>query len=174
MSTINYDLTRIKALAFDVDGVLSADVIPLHPSGEPMRTVNIKDGYAIQLAVKKGLHIAIITGGRTDAVRKRFAGLGVSDLYLGSAIKIHDYRDFRDKHGLADEEILYMGDDIPDYEVMRLCGLPCCPADAAPEIKETAVYISHRNGGYGCGRDVVEQVLKAQGKWMAHEKAFGW
>ena len=114
MSTINYDLTRIKALAFDVDGVLSADVIPLHPSGEPMRTVNIKDGYAIQLAVKKGLHIAIITGGRTDAVQKRFAGLGVSDLYLGSAIKIHDYRDFRDKHGLADEEILYMGDYVPD------------------------------------------------------------
>ena len=123
MSTINYDLTRIKALAFDVDGVLSADVIPLHPSGEPMRTVNIKDGYAIQLAVKKGHHIAIITGGRTDAVRKRFAGLGVSDLYLGSAIKIHDYRDFRDKHGLADEEILYMGDDVPDMEVMRECGL---------------------------------------------------
>ena len=134
MSTINYDLTRIKALAFDVDGVLSADVIPLHPSGEPMRTVNIKDGYAIQLAVKKGLHIAIITGGRTDAVRKRFAGLGVSDLYLGSAIKIHDYRDFRDKHGLADEEILYMGDDVPDMEVMRECGLPCCPKDAAPEV----------------------------------------
>ena len=115
MSTINYDLTRIKALAFDVDGVLSADVIPLHPSGEPMRTVNIKDGYAIQLAVKKGLHIAIITGGRTDAVQKRFAGLGVSDLYLGSAIK----------------------------------------------------------GGYGCGRDVVEQVLKAQGKWLSDD-AFGW
>jgi len=126
MSTINYDLTRIKALAFDVDGVLSADVIPLHPSGEPMRTVNIKDGYAIQLAVKKGLHIAIITGGRTDAVQKRFAGLGVSDLYLGSAIKIHDYRDFRDKHGLADEEILYMGDDVPDMEVMRECGLARC------------------------------------------------
>lgn len=81
---------------------------------------------------------------------------------------------FEGKYGLQDEEILYMGDDIPDYEVMRLCGLPCCPADAAPEIKETAVYISHRNGGYGCGRDVVEQVLKAQGKWMAHEKAFGW
>ncbi len=173
MSTINYDLTRIKALAFDVDGVLSADVIPLHPSGEPMRTVNIKDGYAIQLAVKKGLHIAIITGGRTDAVRKRFAGLGVSDLYLGSAIKIHDYRDFRDKHGLADEEILYMGDDVPDMEVMRECGLPCCPKDAAPEVKAVACYISYAEGGYGCGRDVVEQVLKAQGKWLSDD-AFGW
>lgn len=173
MSTINYDLKKIKAIAFDVDGVLSADVIPLHTSGEPMRTVNIKDGYAIQLAVKKGLYIAIITGGRTEAVRKRFAGLGVQDLYLGSAVKIHDYRDFRDKHGLKDEEILYMGDDIPDMEVMQACGLPCCPKDAAPEVKSIARYISHAAGGYGCGRDVVEQVMKAQGKWMADD-AFGW
>ena len=173
MSTINYDLKKIKAIAFDVDGVLSADIIPLHTSGEPMRTVNIKDGYAIQLAVKKGLHIAIITGGKTEAVRKRFAGLGVQDLYLGSAVKIHDYRNFRDKHGLKDEEILYMGDDIPDMEVMQECGLPCCPKDAAPEVKSRARYISHAAGGYGCGRDVVEQVMKAQGKWMADD-AFGW
>lgn len=173
MSTINYDLKKIKAIAFDVDGVLSADVIPLHTSGEPMRTVNIKDGYAIQLAVKKGLHIAIITGGRTEAVRKRFAGLGVQDLYLGAAVKIHDYRDFRDKHALKDEEILYMGDDIPDMEVMQECGLPCCPKDAAPEVKSIARYISYAAGGYGCGRDVVEQVMKAQGKWMADD-AFGW
>lgn len=173
MSTINYDLKKIKALAFDVDGVLSADVIPLHPSGEPMRTVNIKDGYAIQLAVKKGLHIAIITGGRTDAVRQRFAGLGITDLYLGSAVKIHDYRDFRDKYELTDDEILYMGDDIPDIEVMRACGLPCCPKDAAPEAKAAARYISPANGGYGCGRDVIEQVLKVQGKWMSDD-AFGW
>ena len=129
MSTINYDLSRIKALAFDVDGVLSSTTVPLHPSGEPMRTVNIKDGYAIQLAVKKGIRIAIITGGRTEAVRIRFAGLGVTDLYMGSAVKIHDYRAFRDKYGLADDEILYMGDDVPDIEVMRECGLPCCPKD---------------------------------------------
>ena len=151
---INYDLKKIKALVFDVDGVLSAETIYLHPNGEPMRTVNIKDGYALQLAVKCGLHVAIITGGNT--------------------VKTRVYAHLKEKYGLQDEEILYMGDDIPDYEVMRLCGLPCCPADAAPEIKETAVYISHRNGGYGCGRDVVEQVLKAQGKWMAHERAFGW
>ncbi|HJD76968.1 MAG TPA: HAD-IIIA family hydrolase [Bacteroides reticulotermitis] len=173
MSTINYDLSRIKALAFDVDGVLSSTTIPLHPSGEPMRTVNIKDGYAIQLAVKQGIRIAIITGGRTEAVRLRFAGLGVTDLYMGSAVKIHDYREFRDKYGLADEEILYMGDDIPDIEVMRECGLPCCPKDAAAEVKAVSKYISHLEGGYGCGRDVVEQVLKAQDKWMA-EDAFGW
>ncbi|NCC09271.1 MAG: HAD-IIIA family hydrolase [Bacteroidia bacterium] len=173
MSTINYNLSAIKALAFDVDGVLSADVLPLHPSGEPMRTVNIKDGYALQLAVKRGLHIAIITGGRTEAVRQRFAGLGISDLYMGSSVKIHDYSDFRDKHGLEDHEILYMGDDIPDLEVLKQCGLPCCPKDAAPEVKQIAKYISHATGGYGCGRDVIEQVLKAQGHWLS-EDAFGW
>ena len=173
MSTINYDLSRIKALAFDVDGVLSSTTVPLHPSGEPMRTVNIKDGYAIQLAVKKGLHIAIITGGRTEAVRIRFAALGVKDLYMGSDVKIHDYRDFRDKYGLSDDEILYMGDDVPDMEVMCECGLPCCPKDAVPEVKSVAKYISYADGGRGCGRDVVEQVLKSHGKWMA-EDAFGW
>ena len=173
MSTINYDLKKIKALAFDVDGVLSGDMIPLHPSGEPMRTVNIKDGYAMQLAVKRGLHIAIITGGRTEAVRMRFEGLGVKDIYMGSAIKIHDYRDFRDKYELKDEEILYMGDDIPDMEVMQECGLPCCPRDAAPEVKRIARYISHCDGGAGCGRDVLEQVMKVHGHWMSDE-AFGW
>ena len=173
MSTINYDLKKIKALAFDVDGVLSADMVSLHPSGEPMRTVNIKDGYAMQLAVKLGYHIAIITGGRTNAVKVRLEGLGVKDIYMGSSIKIHDYRDFRDKHGLKDEEILYMGDDIPDIEVMQECGLPCCPRDASPEVKEVAKYISHLDGGYGCGRDVLEQVMKVHGKWMSPE-AFGW
>ena len=143
MSTINYDLKKIKAVVFDVDGVLSADVIPLHPSGEPMRTVNIKDGYAIQLAVKKGLRIAIITGGNSEAVYQRFAALGVEDIYMRSSIKIHDYRAFRDKYELKDEEILYMGDDIPDMEVMKVCGLPCCPRDAAFEVKNIAKYISH-------------------------------
>lgn len=115
-----------------------------------------------------------LTGRPKGYIRKRYEGLGIKDVYLAAAVKTREYAHLKEKYGLQDEEILYMGDDIPDYEVMRLCGLPCCPADAAPEIKETAVYISHRNGGYGCGRDVVEQVLKAQGKWMAHEKAFGW
>ncbi len=173
MSTINYDLKKIKALVFDVDGVLSADVVSLHPSGEPMRTVNIKDGYAIQLAVKKGLHIAIITGGNSEAVYQRFFALGVTDIYMRSSIKIHDYHDFRDKHGLSDDEILYMGDDIPDLEVLKQCGLSCCPRDAAFEVKSIVKYISHANGGYGCGRDVIEQVMKTQGKWMSAE-AFGW
>ncbi len=171
---INYDLTKIKALAFDVDGVLSTEVIVLHTGGEPMRTVNIKDGYALQLAVKMGLHVAIITGGKTEAVRLRYAGLGIEDIYMGAAVKTKEYAHFLGKHQLTDEEVLYMGDDIPDLEVMRLCGLPCCPADAAPEIKDASTYISHRKGGEGCVRDVVEQVLKAHGKWMSHQDAFGW
>lgn len=171
---IDYDLTRIKALFFDVDGVLSAETILLHPNGEPMRTVNIKDGYALQLAVKCGLHVAIITGGKTEAVRERYKGLGVQDICLGAAVKTKEYHELMQKYDLKPEEVLYMGDDIPDYEVLRLVGLPCCPADAAPEIRAVCKYISHRNGGHGCGRDVIEQVLKAQGKWMSHEQAFGW
>ena len=118
----------------------------------------------------------IITGGRTEAVRKRFLALGLNaeDIYLGSAVKIHDYRDFRDRHGLKDEEILYVGDDIPDLQVMHACGLPCCPRDAAPEVKAAARYIPYADGGYGVGRDVVEQVLKVHGLWLADERAFGW
>ena len=176
MSTINYDLKKIKALVFDVDGVLSANVIPMSSEGEPLRTVNIKDGYSLHLAAKQGVLLGIITGGRTEAVRKRFTSLGFEDgnIYMGSSVKIHDYHDFRDRHGLKDEEILYVGDDIPDLEVMRECGLPCCPKDAVPEVKAVARYISYAEGGYGCGRDIVEQVLKVQGLWMADEKAFGW
>jgi len=171
---INYDLSKIRAVIFDVDGVLSAETIPLHPQGEPMRTVNIKDGYAIQLAQKLGLRIAILTGGKTESVRLRYENLGVEDVYMGCAVKIKTYNEFLVRYGLHDEEILYMGDDIPDYEIMRRVGCPCCPKDACPDIKDICVYISDRKGGYGCGRDVIEQVLRAQGKWLSDERAFGW
>lgn len=171
---IDYDLNKIKALVFDVDGVLSTETIPMHPTGEPMRTANIKDGYALQLAVKTGLRVAVITGGHTRAVRVRYLGLGIRDIHLGCAVKIKTYEEFVQQYGLADEQVLYMGDDIPDYEVMRRCGLPCAPCDAAQEIKKAARYVSPFKGGCGCVRDVVEQVLKAQGKWMADNKAFGW
>ena len=171
---INYDLKNIRAVIFDVDGVLSCETIPLHPSGEPMRTVNIKDGYAIQLAQKQGLKIAIMTGGITESVRLRYEHLGVEDIYMGCSVKMTTYKMFMEKYGLYDDEVIYMGDDIPDYEVMRQCGCPCCPADASPDIKSISKYISRRNGGQGCGRDVIEQVLRAQGKWLSDDKAFGW
>ena len=173
MSSINYDLKKIKAFLFDVDGVLSKDVVTLHPNGEPMRTVNIKDGYAMQLAVKHGYQVGIITGGNTESVRLRFDRLGVQHIYMSSAVKKHDFQDFLDKSGLSEEEVVYVRDDIPDYEVMKQVGLSVAPADAAPEIKEIAKYISHKEGGEGVARDVIEQTMKAQGKWMGDE-AFGW
>ena len=155
---------------------MSGTVIPMNSEGEPLRTVNIKDGYALQLAVRQGLHVAIITGGKTEAVRRRFLSLGVppEDIYLGSAIKLKDYADFRARYGLEDGEIAYMGDDIPDLQVLRVCGLSACPRDAAPEVRAVCTYISHADGGYGCGRDLVEQVMKAQGLWLADDQAFGW
>lgn len=171
---INYDLTKIRAIFFDVDGVLSTETIQQNDNGEPMRTVNIKDGYAMQYAVKQGLILAIITGGKSEAVRRRYESLGLKDVFIGASVKVEVYEQLKQKYNLADEEIMYMGDDIPDYEVMQKCGLPCCPADAAQEIKSVSKYVSHKNGGMGCGRDVVEQVLKAQSKWMNTAKAFGW
>lgn len=171
---INYDLSKIKSIVFDVDGVLSAETITLAGDGEPLRTVNIKDGYAIQLAEKMGLRIAIITGGTTEAVRLRYERLGVKDIFMGSAVKVKVYDQFLSKYDLHDEDVIFMGDDIPDYEVMKRCGCPCCPADACPEIRELSLYVSQRKGGYGCARDVIEQVLRAQGKWLADNKAFGW
>ena len=154
---INYDLNKIKAIIFDVDGVLSAETVLLYSDGEPMRTINIKDGYAIQLAQKMGLKIVLLTGATTESVRLRYERLGVKDIYMRCAVKIQTYDAFLEK-----------------YEVMKRCGCPCCPADACPEIKSVSKYISHKNGGYGCARDIIEQVLRVQGKWMSDAHAFGW
>ena len=167
-------LKYVKAFAFDVDGVLSGNMIPLYPNGEPMRMINIKDGYALRQAVLKGYPIAIISGGKTEAVRVRFESLGVEHIYLGSHYKCDDFQDFVDKCGLKAEEVLFMGDDIPDYDLMKLAGVPTCPADAVEEIKALACYVSTRNGGDGCGREVIEMVMKAQGTWMSDREAFGW
>lgn len=171
---INYDLTKIRAIIFDLDGVLSASTISLGEDGSPLRTVNIKDGYAIQLAMKMGLRIAILSGCKIEAVRHRYEGLGMEDIFLGVAVKIQVYEQFLEKYGLKDDEVMFMGDDIPDLEVMRRVGCPVCPADACPEIKTASLYVSQYKGGYGCGRDVIEQTLKAQDKWLSDERAFGW
>lgn len=171
---INYDLQKIKVVVFDIDGVLSAETITLSAEGEPLRTVNIKDGYAIQLAVKMGLRIVIITGGNTNAVRLRYERLGVEDIYMGSAVKVRTYDQMLEKYGLTDDEVMYMGDDVPDLEILRRVGCPVCPQDASPDVKEACLYVSPYKGGYGCGRDVIEQILRAQGKWLSDEKAFGW
>ena len=171
---INYDLKKIKAIIFDIDGVLSAETITLSSDGVPLRTVNIKDGYAIQLAMKLGLRIVVMTGANVSSICRRYEGLGVEDIYVGCAVKIKAYDAFLDQYGLSDEEVMYMGDDIPDLQVMRRVGCPVCPKDACPEIKEASVYVSDCIGGHGCGRDVMEQTLRAQGKWVMDEKAFGW
>lgn len=174
MSGILYDLKKIKAMAFDVDGVMSASTIPLFPNGEPMRMINIKDGYAIQLAVKLGYPLAIITGGNTEAVRIRFASLGVKDIYMGASVKIQVYEHWKSKYALEDDQILYMGDDIPDFEIMHKVGLPVAPHDAATDILNIAKYISPFNGGEGCARDVIEQILKSHNLWLKNDHAFGW
>ena len=171
---INFDLKKIKAVFFDIDGVLSRQTITLHPDGDPLRTVNIKDGYALQYAVKCGVVIAIITGAKTESIRLRYERLGIKDVILGADVKIHIYNQLKEKYQLDDSEIIYVGDDIPDYEIMKECALPCCPADAAPEIKAVSKYISDINGGEGVARDILEQLLKAQGKWMHDSTAFGW
>ncbi len=171
---INYELNKVKAIIFDVDGVLSKETITLAPNGEPLRTANIKDGYAIQLAQKMGLRIVILTGGNTQAIRVRYENLGVEDIYMGCAVKVKTYDEFLAKYSLTDEEIIYVGDDIPDLEIMRRVGCPCCPKDACPEVKQASTYISNKEGGCGCGRDIIEQVLRAQDNWLSSAKAFGW
>lgn len=174
MSSINYDLKKIKGIAFDVDGVLSPSTIPLSPEGEPLRMVSIKDGYALQLAVKKGLKIAIITGGNTKAVDVRFRGLGIDDVFLGSSMKLPILQQWMEDNGLSADEVAFVGDDIPDIQAMQRVGLAVAPADAADEVKRVASYISPKQGGYGVGREILEQVMKAQGLWMSDHKAFGW
>ncbi|MCF6366510.1 MAG: HAD hydrolase family protein [Bacteroidales bacterium] len=165
MDNFKEKLKDIKAFVFDVDGVFSQDMV-LHTDGELTRHMNVKDGFAVKTAVDKGFIVAIITGGTSVSVKTRFQGLGVTDIYLGSHDKIEDYEDFYMKYGLKPEELLYMGDDIPDFEPMKASGLATCPADAVEEIQNIAHYISDKDGGKGCVRDVIEQVMRVQKKWF--------
>ncbi len=171
---INYDLSKIKALVFDVDGVLSKSTVSMDGDGQALRTLNVKDGYAIQLACKRGLHVGIISGGTGEPIRRRYEYLHVQHIYLGAGFKTARLEEIMQKTGTTPDEVLYMGDDIPDYDVMRMVGCPCCPADAVSEIKAISLYVSPYTGGEGCARDVIEQVLKVQGLWMSDKTAFGW
>lgn len=173
MTNFKEDLSRVKALIFDIDGVLSTQTINLNTFGVPNRTVNLRDGYALQLAVKKGYHIGIISGCSSKEYSRRLKLLGIKDIYLNSKKKALHFHDFLEKHNLSSSDVLYMGDDIPDFEVMKLAGVPVCPSDADSEIRQISSYISDKKGGEGCVRDVIEQVMRLHNKWMDAD-AFCW
>lgn len=161
-------LNHITTFIFDVDGVLTDGTVTITTKGEMLRRMNIKDGYAIKTAIDQGYNMCVISGGSNEGVRRRLEGLGVTNIYLGAHNKMDQMNEFLHNYDVKLENVLYMGDDIPDYPTMKLAGLPCCPQDAVPEIKEISSYVSHRNGGKGAVRDVIEQVLKVQGKWDAN------
>ena len=156
----------INAFVFDIDGVLTDGTLLVLNDGLMARKMHVKDGYALQLAVKRGYKIFIISGGNSPQVRERLAKLGVLNVYMPVEDKLGKLKLLMAEFNLKQEEILYMGDDIPDMEVMQYCSLACCPADAVAEVKTISKYISPFKGGEGCVRDVIEKVMKLQGKWM--------
>jgi 3-deoxy-D-manno-octulosonate 8-phosphate phosphatase (KDO 8-P phosphatase) len=166
-------LQHINTFIFDYDGVLTDGSVITTSTGEAYRISNVKDGYALQLAWKKGYKVAVISGARSESMVQRMKALQISDVFLGVENKRVVFREYLRNNNLQPENVLYMGDDIPDYEVMLEVGVSTCPADAAEEIRSVARYISHFNGGKGCVRDVIEQVLKVQGKWM-NDDAYHW
>ncbi len=163
----------ITTFIFDVDGVLTDGSVYVNDAGEQTRSFNIKDGYALQLAVKCGYNVCAISGSRSKIAIHRLTSLGIKDIFLGSAVKTETFKLYINERGISPMNVMYMGDDIPDLEVMRQVGMPVCPADAAEEIKELCEYISPLPGGRGCARDVIEKALKIQGKWMGAE-AYSW
>jgi 3-deoxy-D-manno-octulosonate 8-phosphate phosphatase (KDO 8-P phosphatase) len=173
MSNYKEKLLKVNTFIFDYDGVLSDGQVILTTDGDALRTANVKDGYAMQLAIKKNYRIAIISGGYSESMKRRFEILKIEDVFLGVDKKIDVYNQYLKNHNLEKENVLFMGDDIPDYEIMLVAGVPTCPSDAVEEIKRSATYISHQSGGHGCVRDIIEQVLKVQGKWM-NDDAYHW
>lgn len=158
-------LKEISTFIFDVDGVLTDGSVQVTDSGQSLRTFNIKDGYAMQLAVKKGYNICIISGGDGVAMGKRFFNLGITDVFLGTGDKVAIFKQYLQDKNITAGEVLYMGDDIPDLKVMKLVGLPTCPADAVEEIKAISTFISPYYGGKTAVRDIIEKVMKVQGRW---------
>jgi 3-deoxy-D-manno-octulosonate 8-phosphate phosphatase (KDO 8-P phosphatase) len=173
MESFLHKLKDITTFIFDVDGVLTDGSVFVTENGEQSRAFNIKDGYALQLAVKCGYNVCAVSGSRSKSALYRLNSLGVKDVYMGIHTKIEKIKIYLEEKSIIHENVLYMGDDIPELEVMKLVGLPVCPADAAEEIKAISMYVSPFPGGKGCARDVIEKVLKVQDKWM-NEDAYSW
>jgi len=161
-------MPQITTFIFDVDGVLTDGNVTVFTDGQLIRTMNIKDGFALKTAVRMGFNVCIISGGTNEGVKTRLRGLGLTDIYLGIHDKIEQLDEYLDIYNINPEHVLYMGDDIPDFPVMKLVGLPACPKDAVPEIQDISLYVSQKKGGNGCVRDVIEQVLKVQDKWKVN------
>jgi len=155
----------IRTFVFDVDGVMTDGSVHVFETGEQVRRMSTRDGYSLQLAIKNGYRVVVISGGLSEGVRQRLLFLGIRDIFLDIHDKVAVLRQYARDHGLDEKDMLYMGDDIPDYHPMQFVGLACAPADAAPEIRHIAAYISSFNGGQGCVRDVIEKVLKLNGHW---------
>jgi 3-deoxy-D-manno-octulosonate 8-phosphate phosphatase (KDO 8-P phosphatase) len=173
MSNYKSLLKNVTTFVFDYDGVLTDGTVILTADGDALRTANVKDGYALQLAVKKGFNVAIISGGNSTSMNRRFEALKIKDFFLGVENKLEVFNTYLKRNNISTDQVIFMGDDIPDFEVMKVSGIPCCPADAAPEIKSISKYISAYAGGKGCARDIIEQTLKVQGKWM-NDDGFKW
>jgi 3-deoxy-D-manno-octulosonate 8-phosphate phosphatase (KDO 8-P phosphatase) len=173
MSELNTLFSKITTFIFDFDGVMTDGTVFCDFEGHPLRATNVKDGYAIQLANKLGYNVAVISGAICPSMEVRMNSLGVSDVFTGVPNKVLKLKEYMNRKGLRPEEIIFMGDDIPDITVMKEAGLPACPADASPEVKEISKFISEKPGGKGAVRDVIERVLKVQGKWMTAE-AYAW
>jgi len=173
MSNYKALLKKVNTFIFDYDGVMTDGKLMLQHDGQPLRTANVKDGYSLQLAVRLGYRVVIISGGISKSVENRFEALKVTDVFLGISNKYEVFEKYLIDNNLKPENIVYMGDDIPDYKVMKRVGVPVCPADAVEEIKDISIYISDKTGGHGCVRDIIEQVMKVQGKWMT-EEGFSW
>jgi len=158
-------LKDITTFVFDVDGVFTDGTLLITSTGEMLRKMNVKDGYALKTALHKGYNVCIITGGTNDGVKTRLKALGVTDIYMGAHHKEEPLQEYLDIYNIAPEHAIYMGDDLPDIPPMQLVGLPTCPQNAVPEVKTIAKYVSHKDGGHGCVRDIIEQVLKIRGDW---------
>ncbi len=173
MANYKEKLKEVTTFIFDYDGVMTDGALILQHKGQPLRSANVKDGFVLQLAIKLGFNVVIISGGFSQSVENRFGALNITDVFLGVKDKVKIFNEYVEKKHINPEQVVYMGDDIPDYRVMKLVGVPVCPTDACEEIKGISEYISDKGGGKGCVRDIIEQVLKVQGKWMT-EESFYW